>query len=49
MRDGKTAICILTDEQLADYQPWLGNHRRLCELVGELETLSLATAEADPR
>src|SRR5438270_725725 len=40
---------ILTDEQLADYGPWFGNHRRLRELVAELEKLSLAITEADPR
>ena len=35
--------------KLADYQPWFDNHRRLRELVTELEELSLAIAEADPR
>ena len=40
---------ILTGEQLADYQPWFDNHRRLRELIAELEELSLAIAEADPR
>jgi hypothetical protein len=48
-KDGKTATRILTDDQLADYQPWFDNHRRLRELVTELEALSLAIAEADPR
>jgi hypothetical protein len=48
-KDGKTATRILTDDQLADYQPWFDNHRRLRELITELETLSLAIAEADPR
>src|SRR6266487_1407730 len=48
-KDGKTATRILTDEQLADYQPWFDNHRRLRELIAELEALSLAIAEADPR
>ena len=28
--------------------PWFDNHRRLRELVAELEALSLAIAEADP-
>ena len=36
-------------DQLADYQPWFDNHRRLRELVAELEELSLAIADADPR
>jgi hypothetical protein len=48
-KDGKTATRILTDDQLADYQPWFDNHRRLRELITELETLSLDIAEADPR
>ncbi len=48
-KDGKTATRILSDEQLADYDPWFGNHRRLRELIAELEELSLAIAEADPR
>jgi len=48
-KNGKTATRILNDEQLADYHPWFDNHRRLRELVAELEELSLAIAEADPR
>ena len=48
-KNGKTATRILTDDQLADYGPWFGNHRRLRELITELEELSLAIAENDPR
>ena len=48
-KNGKTATRILTDDQLADYGPWFDNHRRLRELITELEELSLAIAEADPR
>jgi hypothetical protein len=48
-KNGKTATRILTDDQLPDYQPWFDNHRRLRELVAELEELSLAITEADPR
>jgi hypothetical protein len=48
-KNGKTSTRILSDEQLADYQPWFDNHRRLRELIAELEELSLAIAEADPR
>ena len=48
-KNGKTATRILTDGQLADYAPWFDNHRRLRELLAELEELSLAIAEADPR
>ena len=48
-KDGKTATKILTDDQLADYQPWFDNHRRLRELLAELEDLSLEITENDPR
>jgi hypothetical protein len=48
-KDGKTATRILTDDQLADYRPWFENHRQLRELIAELEALSLAIADADPR
>jgi hypothetical protein len=48
-KNGKTATRILTDDQLADYAPWFDNHRRLRELITELEALSLAIAENDPR
>jgi hypothetical protein len=48
-KDGQTATRILTDDQLTDYGPWFDNHRRLRELITELEALSLAIAEADPR
>jgi hypothetical protein len=47
--NGKTATRILTDDQAADYAPWFDNHKRLRELIAELEELSLAIAEADPR
>jgi hypothetical protein len=48
-KNGKTATRILSDEQLADYGPWFDNHKRLRELITELEALSLAITEADPR
>ena len=48
-KNGRTATRILSDEQLADYGPWFDNHKRLRELITELEELSLAIAEADPR
>ena len=38
---------ILTDDQAAGYPPGSTTHRRLRELVAELEELSLAIAEAD--
>ena len=46
---GKTVTRLLTDDQLADYQDWFDNQRRLRSLVAELEALSLEIAEADPR
>ena len=48
-KNGRTATRILTDDQLTDYQAWFDNHRRLRELIAELEALSLDIAEADPR
>ena len=46
---GKTATRILTDDQLADYQPWFDNQRRLRALISELENLSQEIADHDPR
>ena len=48
-KNGRTATKILSDEQLADYGPWFDNHKRLRELIAELEALSLAIVENDPR
>jgi hypothetical protein len=48
-KDGKTVTRILTDDQLADCQPWFDNQRRLRALVAELETLSQEIADNDPR
>jgi hypothetical protein len=48
-KNGRTSTRILTDEQLADYGPWFDNHKRLRDLITELEALSLTIAEADPR
>jgi hypothetical protein len=42
---GKTVTRRLTAEQLERYQPWFENNRRLRQLIGELETLSLQAAE----
>jgi hypothetical protein len=46
---GKTITRIVPDQQVADYQQWIDNDRRLRELVAELEALTLAIADADPR
>jgi hypothetical protein len=48
-KNGRTATRILTDEQAGDYGPWFDNHRRLRELIAELEALSLDITENDPR
>jgi hypothetical protein len=42
---GKTVTKFLTDEQLARYQPWFHNSRRLKDLVAKLETVSLQAIE----
>jgi hypothetical protein len=42
---GKTVTKILTDEQLARYQPWFDNTRRLKEIVAKLEIASLQAIE----
>jgi hypothetical protein len=39
----------MSDEQLADYGPWIDNERQLRALVAEMEALSLAIVEDDPR
>jgi hypothetical protein len=46
--NGRTSTRILSDDQLADYGPWFDKHRRLRELIAELEDYSLDIAEADP-
>jgi Family of unknown function (DUF6788) len=48
-KNGRTSTRILSDEQLTDYGPWFDNHKRLRELIAELEELSLSIAENDPR
>jgi len=46
---GKTVTRFLSDDQLADYSDWFDNQRRLRALLTELEELSLAIVDADPR
>jgi hypothetical protein len=46
---GKTVTRLLSEDQLEDYQVLFDNHRRLKELVHELEGLSLAIIDADHR
>jgi hypothetical protein len=45
----KTVTRLLGEEQLDDYQALFDNHRRMKELVRQLEDLSLAVVERDPR
>lgn len=42
---GKTVTRFLTHEQLARYQPWFDNARRLKELVAKLEIASVRALE----
>jgi hypothetical protein len=42
---GKTVTRRLSDDQLQRYKPWFDNARRLRQLVAELESLSVDTAE----
>jgi hypothetical protein len=46
---GKTVTRIFSEDQLADYQGLLDNHRRMKELLGQLEALALDIVEHDPR
>lgn len=43
--DGKTVTRSLTEDQLARYQPWFDNARKLKDLVGKLEAASLHAFE----
>ena len=44
-RAGKTISRFVPDDQVEDYRQWIDNHRRLRELVAELEDLTLAVAD----
>lgn len=46
---GTTVTKLLTDEQLARYQPWFDNSRRLKGLVAKLEIVSLQAIETADR
>ena len=46
---GKTVTKLLTDEQLARYQPWFDNSRRLKDLIAKLEIVSLQAIETADR
>lgn len=47
--NGKTVTRLLSEEQLARYQPWFDNRKRLKDLVAKLEITSLHTFEAAER
>ena len=44
---GKTVTRFLSPEQLARYQPWFDNARRVKDLVAKLETASLHALEQE--
>ena len=48
-RAGKTVTRLVPDDQVDDYRQWIDNHRRLRELVAELEDLTLAIADQHSR
>ena len=45
--DGKTLTRYLSEEELARYQPWFDNARRLKEIVAKLEIASLHALEIE--
>ena len=47
--EGKTVTKLLTEEQLARYQPWFDNARTLRDLVAKLEIVSLQAVETEAR
>jgi hypothetical protein len=47
--EGKTVTPFLTPEQLARYQDWFDNARRLKELVAKLEIASMHAIDAEQR
>jgi hypothetical protein len=44
--NGKTETRLLTPEQMERYRGWFDNAKRIRELAGELETLSLDIAKS---
>lgn len=47
--DGRTVHVNLSQEQLEDYQPFFDNATRLRRLLEQLDELSVAVVEGDPR
>jgi hypothetical protein len=46
---GTTVTRVLGDDQAADYAPWFDNHKRIRQLLAELEQISTRITENDPR
>ena len=47
--NNKTVTRLLTEEQLADYQAWFDNARKLKTLIAQLEALTLDVIDNDKR
>jgi hypothetical protein len=45
--DGKTVTRLLTQDELARYQPWFDNSRRLKDLIAKLEIASVHALETE--
>ena len=45
----KTVTKLLSDEQIADYRPWIEAARHIHDLLRQLEALSVTVVETDPR
>jgi hypothetical protein len=48
-KKGTTVTRVLGDDQAADYAPWFANHKRIRQLLAELEDISTNITENDPR
>jgi hypothetical protein len=47
--NNKTVSQVLSAEQVAEYQDWFDNERKLRALVAELEALGIESIQSDPR
>jgi hypothetical protein len=47
--DNRTVTKMLRPEQVDDYRSWFDNRKRLRDLVHQLEELSMAVIDEDPR
>ena len=47
--NAKTVSRVLSAEQAEEYQTWFDNERTLRQLLHDLEELSMAVADEDPR